>query len=61
VRGELGLGLESSHAACVRVRVEIMGSPKCRIVGKSQTLTSSHERSHVLHPHPCHMFMAHGC
>jgi hypothetical protein len=27
-----------THGASVRVRVEIMGSQKCRIVGKSRTV-----------------------
>eukprot|EP01047_Picozoa_sp_COSAG01_P001340 COSAG01_NODE_30_length_36127_cov_41.433234_14_plen_125_part_00 len=35
----------------VRVRVEIMGSPKCMIVGKSQPVLC-YDRSHYLHPHP---------
>jgi hypothetical protein len=35
----------------VRVRVEIMGSPKCGIVGESQSVLN-YDQSHYLHPHP---------
>jgi hypothetical protein len=39
------------EAESIRVRVEILGSQKCRIVGKSQSALS-YDRSNYLHPHP---------
>jgi hypothetical protein len=35
----------------IRVRVEIMGSQKCRIVRKSQSVLN-YDQYHYLHPHP---------
>ena len=48
VRGSAPL---DTHTYYIRVRVEIMGSQKCRAVGKSQSLLI-YDQSNSLHPRP---------
>jgi hypothetical protein len=44
-------GVAVNHSQLVQVRVDIMGAPKCRNVGESQSVHNG-DRSHDLHPHP---------